>query len=142
MSSPKSTAKTVKKDETAKPATKTVSASKKSPAKTGKTVSSKETKNVETKEKPATKTEKTSTAKSSSKQEQTKSETVEKTKKPVYRVLFDKESRLWLIKKDGAKRTIASFATKEEALERVKELSSSNELNFVVHKKDGKFQKK
>lgn len=66
----------------------------------------------------------------------------EKTKKPIYRVLYDKESRLWLIKKDGAKRTIATFVTKEEAMTRVKELSSSNELNFVVHKKDGKFQKK
>lgn len=65
-----------------------------------------------------------------------------KTKKPVYRVLYDKDTRFWLIKKDGAKRTIASFPTKDEALSRVKELSSSNDLNFVVHKKDGKFQKK
>ena len=32
--------------------------------------------------------------------------------------------------------------TKEEALERVKQLSESQEIKFVVHKKDGKFQKK
>jgi len=63
-------------------------------------------------------------------------------RKAIYRVLYDKESRLWLIKKDGAKRTIASFPTKVEALERVKELSISKDLSFVVHKKDGKFQKK
>ena len=56
--------------------------------------------------------------------------------------MFDKETRNWLIKKDGAKRTIASFSTKEEAMNRVKELSTSNESNFIVHKKDGKFQKK
>ncbi len=65
-----------------------------------------------------------------------------KTKKPIYRVLYDKTARLWLIKKDGAKRTIATYVTKEEALERVKDLSSTNDLNFIVHKKDGKFQKK
>ena len=56
--------------------------------------------------------------------------------------MYDKEARVWVIKKDGAKRTIASYVTKEEALGRVKELSASNDLNFIVHKKDGKFQKK
>lgn len=87
-----------------------------------------------TKAETATKTEKEETA---------KSETAKKTgKKPIYRVLYDKESRVWVIKKDGAKRTIASYVTKEEALNRVKELSASNDLNFIVHKKDGKFQKK
>lgn len=65
-----------------------------------------------------------------------------KTKKPIYRVVYDKDARAWLIKKDGAKRTIASFPTKDEALARVKDLAESNELNFIVHKKDGKFQKK
>ncbi len=65
-----------------------------------------------------------------------------KSKKPIYRVVYDKDARLWLIKKDGAKRTIASYTTKEEALNRVKELSNSKELSFVVHKKYGKFQKK
>ena len=63
-------------------------------------------------------------------------------KKPIYRVVYDKESRLWTIKKDGAKRTIATYVTKQEALNRVKELSASKEMSFVVHKKDGKFQKK
>lgn len=71
-----------------------------------------------------------------------KKETETKSKKPIYRVIYDKDARVWLIKKDGAKRTIASYPTKEEALNRVKDLSSSNDLNYIVHKKDGKFQKK
>ena len=64
------------------------------------------------------------------------------TKKSIYRVVYDKDARVWVNKKDGAKRNIASFPTKDEALARVKELSESQDLNFVVHKKDGKFQKK
>lgn len=66
----------------------------------------------------------------------------EKTKKAVYRVVFSKEQKVWQIKKDGAKRVIDSRPTKEEALNRVKELSQSQDTKFIVHKKDGKFQKK
>ena len=69
-------------------------------------------------------------------------EVKEKEKKAIYRVLYSKEDRTWQIKKDGAKRVISSFPTKDEALKRVKELSESNDLNYIVHKKDGKFQKK
>ncbi len=64
------------------------------------------------------------------------------TRKPIYRVLYDKDNRKWLIKKDGAKRTIESYVTKEEALARVEQLSSNKDMKFIVHKKDGKFQKK
>ncbi|MDE6583532.1 MAG: DUF2188 domain-containing protein [Clostridia bacterium] len=60
----------------------------------------------------------------------------------IYRVVYDKTDRLWKIKKDGAKRVIASMPTKEEALARVKDLSETKEVGYVVHKKDGKFQKK
>ena len=60
----------------------------------------------------------------------------------MYRVIYNKETKVWNIKKDGAKRIIDSRATKEEALKRVKELSDSQDANFVVYKKDGKFQKK
>ena len=66
----------------------------------------------------------------------------DKEKKAIYRVLYNKEERTWQIKKDGAKRVISSFPTKDEDLKRVKELSESNDLNYIVHKKDGKFQKK
>ncbi len=65
-----------------------------------------------------------------------------KSKKAIYRVVYSKENNSWQIKKDGAKRVIDSKPTKEEALIRVKELSESQDLNFIVHKKDGKFQKK
>lgn len=63
-------------------------------------------------------------------------------RKALYRVSFDKENKKWLITKDGAQRVIASFVTKAEAMDRVKELSKNQDLNFVVKKKDGKFQKK
>ena len=63
-------------------------------------------------------------------------------RKAIYRVSYDKENRKWLITKDGASRTIASYPTKAEAMERVKTLSENQELSFVVKKKNGKFQKK
>ncbi len=66
----------------------------------------------------------------------------DKEKKAIYRVLYNKEDRTWQIKKDGAKRVISSYPTKDEALKRVKELSESNDMSYIVHKKDGKFQKK
>ena len=67
---------------------------------------------------------------------------VKKEKKALYRVVYDKESKSWKIKKDGAKRVIDSKHTKEEALARVNELVESQDAKYVVHKKDGKFQKK
>ena len=66
----------------------------------------------------------------------------EKTKKPVYTVIYNKEDRLWHITKTGAKRVIAKRVTKAEAIEKVKDLCESNDMNFVMRKKDGKFQKK
>ncbi len=68
--------------------------------------------------------------------------TEEKIKKGIYRVVYDSENRKWLIKKDGAQRIIDSKATKDEALNRVKSLSEKNDVGFIIHKKDGKFQKK
>ena len=102
---------------------------------TQKTSSSKNTNAKSTKNAPAkSKAEKESLA---------KSEQPKKTgKKPIYRVLYDKEARVWVIKKDGAKRVIDSKHTKEEALARVNELVESQDAKYVVHKKDGKFQKK
>lgn len=94
-------------------------------------------------EKSAKKEKETKTVKTPAKKADKKeTESAPKTRKALYRVMYDKEARMWIIKKDGAKRTIASFTTKEDALNRVKELSASKDLNFVVHKKDGRFQKK
>ncbi len=75
------------------------------------------------------------------KKNEKKKEKEEKEKKSVYRVVYDHENRVWLIKKDGAKRVISSFLTKDEAIKRVKELCESQNMKVIVHKKDGKFQK-
>lgn len=136
------------KKEERKQETKTVKkASKPAAKKEEKKVATKKAVKAEEKtaeKKVATKKEKTAPAKK-------KAPTAKKTEEPkedkagkksIYRVVYDKSSRVWTIKKDGAKRTIATFVTKEEALARVKELSSSKEVGFIVHKKDGKFQKK
>lgn len=64
-----------------------------------------------------------------------------KTKARVYHVSYDREDGRWKIFLEGGK-AIFKFATKEEALTRVKELAAKNERNYVVHKKDGKMQKK
>ncbi len=59
-----------------------------------------------------------------------------------YRVIYDKETKTWVIKKDGAKRVIRRLKTKEEAIKVAKDLSKNQDTAFIVHKKDGKFQKK
>ena len=59
-----------------------------------------------------------------------------------YRVIFDKITHTWIIKKDNANRVIRRVRTKEEALRVAKELSKNHDTALVVHKKDGKFQKK
>ena len=104
--------------------------------------SSKSIKTNKKEEKSNTVSKKETTKEKSPTEKVDKKETETKSKKPIYRVIYDKDARVWLIKKDGAKRTIASYPTKEESLNRVKDLSSSNDLNYIVHKKDGKFQKK
>ena len=62
--------------------------------------------------------------------------------KAVYRVIYDKENKEWLIKKDGASRIIRRVKTKAEALELATQFAENQELNITVQKKDGKFQKK
>ena len=140
------------KKTTKKTAKKTVKEEKTETAKKEKTTKKAETKKAVKEEKPAKTTKKAQkveekpakTTKKTQKTEEKKEEKVDdkQSKKPVYRVLYDKEERLWKIKKDGASRVIDSRKTKEEALARVQELSGNQDINFVVHKKDGKFQNK
>ena len=66
----------------------------------------------------------------------------EKVTAGVYRLSYIEKDRLWVIKRDGAKRVIATFHTKEEALKRIKELSENQEVGFTVKKKNGRFQRK
>jgi uncharacterized protein YdaT len=67
---------------------------------------------------------------------------VNASRKCVYRVIYSKDLHKWQIRKDNADRVIDSKVTKEEAINRVKELSAGNDAGYVVYKKDGKFQKK
>lgn len=111
-------------------------------------VKQEESKKTETKKDVAKKAEtkkvetKTETKKADTKTADSAEVKAPKERKALYRVVYSKELKVWQIKKDGAKRVIDSKHTKEEALIRVRELSESQDSNFVVQKKDGKFQKK
>ena len=89
-----------------------------------------------------TKNKKSATKPAEVKQTKTNVKNVADEKQGIYRVIYDSEDKQWKIKRDGAKRVIDSFLTKEEALNRVKELSDNNNVAYVVYKRDGKFQKK
>ena len=117
------------KTESKKPSTRKTSTTSKAPAKEAKVeeVKSEEVKVEET----ATETEET--AEPAAKKGYTPHN---------YRVVYDKEAKIWRLKKDGAKRVIKNFDTKAEALEYAKRISEKNEMGLTVHKKDGKFQKK
>ena len=59
-----------------------------------------------------------------------------------YRIVYDRDTMTWVIRKDGNVRAFRRVKTKREALEIAKELSAKNpEVSVSVHKKDGKFQK-
>lgn len=62
--------------------------------------------------------------------------------KAVYRVIYDKENKEWMVKKDGAQRVIRRVKTKAEALELANQFATNQDLSISVQKKDGKFQKK
>ena len=59
-----------------------------------------------------------------------------------YTISYDKEKKDWVIKRPGSQRATKRTKTKKEALEIVKKLTETQEVGFVVKKKNGKFQKK
>ena len=59
-----------------------------------------------------------------------------------YVIAYDKDEKEWVVKRQGSARASKRTKTKKEALEVVKKLTASQDVNFVVKKKDGKFQKK
>ena len=65
----------------------------------------------------------------------------EKTRAQKYMITFDKEQKLWVVKKTGAKKASKKFKTKPEAVKYADRLSSDQGLSLTVKKKDGKFQK-
>ncbi|PQJ69622.1 DUF2188 domain-containing protein [Polaribacter butkevichii] len=48
----------------------------------------------------------------------------------------------WDSKKGGAKRASKNFETKKEAVDYSRELSKKQKTELVIHKKDGKIQRK
>ena len=60
----------------------------------------------------------------------------------IYRLVYDKEKKDWVIFRDKSEHASRRCKTKKEALEVLKTLSKNQEAGTVIHKKDGKFQKK
>ena len=58
-----------------------------------------------------------------------------------YMVTYDKEGKVWVVKKTGATRASKKCKTKKEALEIAEKLANNQDLKLSVKKKDGKFQK-
>ena len=56
-------------------------------------------------------------------------------------ITFDKEQKLWIVKKTGGQRASKKFKTKAEAMEFASRLSEERGMSLTVKKKDGKFQK-
>jgi len=60
----------------------------------------------------------------------------------IYRLVYDKENKDWVIQRANAERATKRCKTKEEAMKALKELSKNQDVGTVIHKKDGKKQKK
>ena len=59
-----------------------------------------------------------------------------------YTVVYDRAKDSWVIRKAGVDRVVRRVDTKEEAMRVARALCKKYDANLVVHKKDGKFQKK
>ena len=56
-------------------------------------------------------------------------------------ITFDKEEKLWVVRKTNAKKASKKFKTKTDAVEYAARLSEERGMSLTVKKKDGKFQK-
>ena len=56
-------------------------------------------------------------------------------------ITYDKEDKLWVVKKTNAKKASKKFKTKSEAYVYAERLSEARDMALTVKKKDGKFQK-
>jgi hypothetical protein len=59
-----------------------------------------------------------------------------------YIITYDKQTKEWVVKRLGSARASKRTKTKKEAMEVVKKLSTNQDVEYLVKKKDGKFQKK
>jgi len=57
----------------------------------------------------------------------------------VYHVTPSKQSG-WAIRKEGRKRELSRFSTKEDAIKHAKQISKKEKSDYVVHRKDGSIQ--
>ena len=110
--------------------------------------STKETKKVENAEKDDSTAEETEEAEEQEAEEEaepttetTKQETTKKAS-TIYHVIYDKDLKEWAIRKNSSKRASKKAKTKEEAIAIATQLCENNDAKLVVHKRDGKFQKK
>ncbi|WP_040212630.1 DUF2188 domain-containing protein [Clostridium polynesiense] len=60
-------------------------------------------------------------------------------KETIYHVAFKKDK--WIIRKAASKRHSFSFDTKDKALEKAKEILKKTPSRFIIHKKDGSYEK-
>lgn len=58
-----------------------------------------------------------------------------------YMITFDKEQKLWVVRKTNAKKASKKFKTKAEAYTYAERLANDRDMALTVKKKDGKFQK-
>ena len=65
----------------------------------------------------------------------------EKVRAQKYMITYDKEEKLWVVKKTNAKKASKKFKTKADAYEYAERLATERDMALTVKKKDGKFQK-
>ena len=106
---------------------------------TKKTTTKKESKKEEVVAEETAETTEEETAETSDDSES--SETVEKAKAQKYMVIYDKESKLWVVKKTGAQRASKKFQTKAQAFKFAERISGEKGMSLTVKKKNGQFQK-
>ena len=56
-------------------------------------------------------------------------------------VIYDKENKVWIVKKTGAQRASKKFATKAQAYKFAERISGEKGMSLTVKKKNGQFQK-
>ena len=67
---------------------------------------------------------------------------IQKNELGLYRLIYDKEQKDWVISRDNSERASKRCGTKREALKYLKSLSDNQDVGTVIHKRNGKWQKK
>lgn len=75
----------------------------------------------------------------SSKEREKGNKPIKGKKELLYHLVY--KDNKWIIRKVGAKRHSFAFDTKNEALEKAEELLEKKPSRFIIHRKDGTFEK-